>query len=254
MREKLSFENSKGDKLVGVLSNPNGSVDVPIVILCHGFSSSKESKTFTSMERGLNRFGIASFRFDFYGHGESDGKFEDITISEAVDDILRAIDFLKGKGYSRIGLLGSSFGGISSIMAASKSDDLVVLALKGPVSDYKEVELLRKGLDVIERWRESGFMTHCKSDGTPLKLNYSFYEDIKNNNGYQAAEKIKIPVIIVHGDADEVVPLEQSKKTCEIIEDCRLEIIPGANHRFKEGDSFERSIDFFVDFIVDNLK
>ena len=153
MSEKLYFENSKGDKLVGVLSNPSDDLSVPIIILCHGHSSSKDSKTFTSIEERLNNSGIASFRFDFYGHGESEGYFGDCTISEAACDILNAIDFLKEKGYSKIGLLGSSFGGISSLIAASKTSDLIVLALKAPVSDYKEQKVKsigkRKGLDLI---------------------------------------------------------------------------------------------------------
>ena len=196
MSEKLYFENSKGDKLVGVLSNPSDDLSVPIIILCHGHSSSKDSKTFTSIEERLNNSGIASFRFDFYGHGESEGYFGDCTISEAACDILNAIDFLK----------------------------------------------------------EKGFRPYFKSDGTELKLNYGFYEDFENNNGYEAAEKIKIPTIIVHGDSDETVSIEQSKKTASIIGNCKLEIIEGANHRFTEGNHFDRSIKLLSDFIIDTLK
>lgn len=254
MREKLYFENSKGDRLVGVLSNPSGEVGVPVVILCHGHSSSKDSKTFVSLEEKLNNANIATFRIDLYGHGESEGEFENCTISEAVEDILKAIDFLKEKDYSRIGLLGSSFGGISSLMVASKSDDLVILALKSPVSDYKEQKLKSIGEEGIKEWKENGFRPYFKSDGIELKLNYSFYEDFENNNGYEAAEKIKIPTIIVHGDADETVPVEQSKKTASIIKDCKLEIVKGANHRYTEEDHFDKSIKLLSDFLIDNLK
>ncbi|MAH42743.1 alpha/beta hydrolase, partial [archaeon] len=73
MKKKLTFQNSKGDKLVGILSDSGSKT---IVIMCHGFTSSKESGTYINLEKMLNEKGIATFRFDFYGHGESDGKFE----------------------------------------------------------------------------------------------------------------------------------------------------------------------------------
>ena len=136
MKQKITFQNSKGDNIVGILSNLSENVDVPIIVLCHGFSSGKDSPTYVDLEEQLNSKGVATFRFDFYGHGESDGEFEDITISEAVDDALKAIEFVKGKGFSKVGLFGSSFGGITTLMVASQVDDLLVLGLKAPVSDY----------------------------------------------------------------------------------------------------------------------
>jgi enterochelin esterase-like enzyme len=51
---------------------------------------------------------------------------------------------LKKLGYTKIGLMGSSFGGISSIMAASKTNDLFVLTLKSPVSNFEEKEIMTK--------------------------------------------------------------------------------------------------------------
>src|SRR3972149_4115310 len=113
MEEKTSFQNSKGDKLVGIVNKSNNKDW--ILIMAHGFSSNKNTKNFVKLSEMLRTKGISSFRFDFWGHGESDGKFENITISEAVDDILNAIKFVKELGYKNIGLLGSSFGGISSI-------------------------------------------------------------------------------------------------------------------------------------------
>ncbi len=253
VEEKLTFENSKGDKLIGVLSNPADSVNVPVIILCHGFSSNKDSLTFVSMEEKLNNKNIATFRFDFYGHGESEGKFEDITVSEAVDDAQKAIEFLMGKGYSKIGLFGSSFGGITSLIVASRIDDLFVLALKSPVSDYKEVELLRRGDEGIKEWKERGYISHKKSDGTFLRLNYSFYQNIEDNNSYEVAKKIKIPVMIVHGNADETVPVEQSKKTASLIENCKLEFVEGADHRYTKPEDFEKCLKLLSDFIIEEV-
>ena len=136
MKEKLFFKNSKGNKLCGILSNPTSHKENPIIILCHGFSTGKDGRTYLRLEEILNKNGVSTLRFDLFGHGESEGKFEEITTSEAVDDIENAIQFLKASGYKKIGLFGSSFGGMASIIAASKTNDLYVLALKSPVSDY----------------------------------------------------------------------------------------------------------------------
>ena len=102
MKKKIFFKNSKGSKLCGILSNPTSQKEKSIIILCHGFSTSKEGRTYVRLEQILNGSGISTFRFDFFGHGESEGKFEEITTSEAVDDIQNAIRFLKESDYKKI--------------------------------------------------------------------------------------------------------------------------------------------------------
>lgn len=250
--EKVDFTNSKGDKLIGILSGPPAYSNRPVIVICHGFSSSKDSATFVQLEQLLNLEDIATFRFDVFGHGESDGNFADITVSEAVDDILRAINYVKNKGYQRIGLLGSSFGGLSSIMAASKNSDLFILVLKSPVSDYAEVELIRRGEEGIKDWREKGYDYYESGSGKKLKLNYAFFEDFKNNQGYKAAPHIQVPTLIVHGDADESVPIEQSKKTAQLIPDCRLATVEGANHWYSnQPEYFPKMLKLITEFVVE---
>jgi len=251
METKLYFKNSKGDNLCGVLSDLASNKGLPIIILCHGFSSSKDAQTYKRLEEILNNHKISTLRFDFFGHGESEGKFEDITISEAADDILNAISFIKGLGYSRIGLVGSSFGGIASIMAASKTNDLFILVLKSPVLDYEEVVMKTK--KELGEWKKKGYTYYRGGDGRKLKLNYTFFENFKDNNGYKAAEKIKIPTLIVHGDKDETVPIEQSKKTSALIGNCKLEIVKGSDHRYSDPENFEKMIKLVSEFIINHL-
>jgi len=252
MKRKISFKNAKGNKLVGVLSNPTNDMSRPIIILCHGFSTGKSSDTYVSLEQRLNKKIVSTFRFDFFGHGESEGKFEDITTTEAVDDILNAIKFLKKLGYRKIGLVGTSFGGIASIMAASKTDDLQVLALKSPVSNYEDKYIKAETKEELEEWKRKGWKYYITGDGKKLRLNYNFYEDFKNNDGYKAVKKIKIPTIIIHGDKDESVPVEQSKKTASLMKNCKLEIIKEADHRYSKPEDREKMLNLISEFVVKN--
>lgn len=255
MEEKLFFYDSRGNRLCGILSNPANDKLKSIIILCHGFSSNKESKTYTTLQKALNQKNVSTFRFDFYGHGESEGKFEDTTISLAVDAVLQAVKFLKEENYSKIGLVGGSFGGMASLIVASQSEDLFILALKAPVSDYLGKLVAQKSQQEIKDWEEKGFIYYLSGKQGKLKLNYSFFEDAKKyENYYRSYKKIKIPVLIVHGDEDTTVPLKQSRKTCSVIPDCRLEVIEGADHFFKEPAQFERVINLIVSFIEEKSK
>jgi len=254
--KKIFFQDKQGNKICGILSNPTEDKTKPIIILCHGFSTSKDSSTYKTMQESLNQHQLSTFRFDFYGHGESDGKFEDITLTKAVNNILETIVFLKKQGYPQIGLLGSSFGGNASLLATCKIKDIFVLALKCPVSNYFENQILKKSPEEIANWKTQGFIyyfsnTHQKKK----KLKYSFFEDIKNyKNDSSKYKTITLPTIIVHGDQDITVPVEQSKKTAEIIPHCTLEIIKGADHFFKGPGHFTKMIKLLTNFIIKHSK
>ena len=250
MQEKIYFSNSNGVKLCGILSNPASDVFSPIIILCHGFTTSKDNFTNRKLEEILNQKNIVTFRFDFFGHGESEGDFSQITISEGVDDILQAVKYLKTLGYSKIGLFGGSFGGICAIMAASKIKDLYLLALKSAVGNYKERDLAVKSKEELTSWKQEGYQIYVSGNGDEHKLNYSFFEDYDNNDGYIAAENIKIPTLVVHGDADESVPVEQAVKISKILQNGKLELVEGANHHYSGLGHFDKMIKIISDFII----
>ena len=250
METLVSFKNIKGDKLVGILSNPSQDKSKPIIIICHGFASNKNRPNFVNLSLAFNQQHISTLRFDFYGHGESDGKFENITVTEAVDDILQAINYLKKLGYKKIGLCGSSFGGLASLIAASKSPDLFALTLKSPVSDFKELFNLSKTKEEISLWKKRGYDYYQNSDGNKLKLSYTFYGDIKNNTAYRIASKIPIPTLITHGDHDETVPIEQSIKTAKLIKNCTLKIVKGADHRYTNQAHAAEMLEAISNFII----
>lgn len=249
MENRIVFKNSKGDKLVGILSD-GGNKDF-VLVMAHGFSSNKNTTNFVKLSQMLGGKSLSTFRFDFWGHGESGGKFDEITISEAVDDILQAIKYVKGLGYKKVGLLGSSFGGISSTMAASKSNDLVFLVLKSPVSDYWELERGRYTQEQLEEWKNKGYREY-EDDGKKMRVNYTFVADFDKNNAYEAATSIVIPTLVVHGNADSDVPYSQSQKLVTVLPNARLVTVDGANHRYTEGNHAEQMLKAIYDFVLSN--
>lgn len=250
MKRKISFKSSRGHNLSGVLSDPSGNRCLPVMVLCHGLGTGKDGRTCVTLEETWNRKKISTFRFDFFGHGESDGDFADLTISEAVDDVRSALRFLKDSRYERIGLFGSSFGGYAALLTASRSDELCVLTLKSPVSDYLGLLIARDHNRDIESWKQDGFIFVEGADGKKIRLNYSFFEDTEKISGCLRAENIKAPTLIVHGDRDETVPIAQSRRTADLIPCCRLEIIEGADHEYSDTKHFEMMIDSVSDFAV----
>ena len=101
---------------------------------------------------------------------------------------------------------------------------------------------------------KKGYRYYVSGDGRKLRLNYSFFEDFKNNNGYDAAPKIKVPTIIVHGNADEIVPFKQSVKTSKLIPNCKLHPVKGSNHHYDGQGHAEEMLQALEDFIVEQAK
>lgn len=138
-------------------------------------------------------------------------------------------------------------------MAASKTKDLKFLTLKSPVSDYWELEKGRYTDEELKEWKDKGYREY-EDDGEYMRVNYTFIEDFKNNDAYKAAENIKVPTLVVHGDADNDVPYSQSKKLVSILPIAKLTTIKGANHRYTEGNHAEQMLKAIFDFTLENIR
>src|SRR6266545_936717 len=209
MEEALTFQDQQGHRSAGILTAPKAKTD-RAVLLCHGFLSNKNSTTNKTLTRALTEQGIATFRFDFFGQGESDGPFENITVTIALGQALAALDWMSARGYKRIGLVGSSFGGLIAILTASKKPELACLGLKCPVADFAEVLRLEFGEAGMAHWKTHQEIPDVTGGPKPVRLRYALYENCLEYDGYEEAAMIKIPTLIVQGEKDELVPLHQS--------------------------------------------
>ena len=226
--EKVFFENSKGQKLCGILEEVNSKKE--IVILVHGFASSKDTWSRKLFSKEIGERDINSLAIDLNGCGESEGNFAEHTISQAADDVHHAIEFVKSKGYKEISLVGRSAGGITSMVVALHHPEIKTLVLKCPVSDYPSQIIRKKSFEVIEKWKTNGSINYLLGNGRELTLNYSFFEDAQKYVMHDKVKDIKCPVLIVHGDADVTVLLKDSKKLVNGFPNAQLIIIKGAKH------------------------
>ena len=255
--QSLNFRDPQGHSVSAVLVTPEKGTD-RLVLLCHGFLSNKNSTTNRTLTTRLVDEGIATFRFDFFGQGGSEGPFERITLTAAVQQTLTALELVRTKGYTRIGLVGSSFGGLAAILAASRSassgHDLSVVALKCPVPDFPEMLRREFGEAGMERWKKDHEIPDVTGGSTPVRLRFAFYEDCLAYDAYKAAEQIQAPVLIVQGDRDEYVPLDQSRRLYDALKGRkRLDVLPGADHSFTKPEDFRRMTTLIADWMIEHL-
>ncbi len=234
MQNDITFHSTWGTKLSWILTSPSENFsETPLMILCHWFSSNKWRTTYLDIEKHMLDIGVATFRFDFFGHGESWWDLGDITLTEAVDDTLQAFKLMKEMWFEKIGLFWSSFGWCTALNVASQlNEQLYCLVCKCPPSDYAQQKERKLWKEWMKRWQEEWTNIYEMSRWRVAHLKYAYYEDMKNNNVHEKAHKITIPTLIVHGTADQTVLPRHSEKTAELIPDCELQLVEWANHRF----------------------
>jgi alpha/beta superfamily hydrolase len=125
MERLVEFANRSGRRLRGMIHQPGESFSgrPAGVVFFHGFTGDRMEShwLFVKCSRDLERAGIASLRFDFFGSGESEGEFREATLEGEVADAQDAVDFFRREGGidgERLGLLGLSLGGgIAALVA-----------------------------------------------------------------------------------------------------------------------------------------
>ncbi len=211
--ERFSFPNKKGDLLAGVLHLPKKKTE-KCVVLCHGFTGSKEH--WRSFGHAFEAAGIAAFRFDFTGSGESKGSFAKTGYAAEVADLESAIDLMEERGFKRIGLIGHSFGGGVVVLASAKDRRVKAVIATAPTV-FPKGEMLAKYAD----------------DYAHIKMDESFFDDVKKVNIIGAGKKRSAPLFIITGTADDVIPCEESKELfANASEPKELKLIGGADHDF----------------------
>jgi len=258
MEEKVFFTNTDGLRLCGVLIKPQKETQ-KCVVLCHGITVDKdEDGIYTKLARKLADVGFAAFRFDFRGHGESEGNSTDMTVKGEERDLEAAIEWLKNKGYKKFGIVGASFGGGATSLFTSKHQDIVfAFSVWNAVVDYSSLinpilpwQKKRWGKPAFDRVENNGFTTL----GSGFKVGKGLMYEIKNLKPWEELLKVKIPVLFVHGDRDTYVPYDDSVKYSKMLTNAQLVTVKGAEHGFHDRkEDSELADKVTVDFFLENL-
>jgi pimeloyl-ACP methyl ester carboxylesterase len=245
--ERVAFFNRRGQRLCGIAHRPDEAPKAAAV-LCHGMGSSKESEKFILLGRDLADRGVLALRFDFAGSGESEGKFEEVTYSGEAEDIAAAYDVVAKNGIGKIAVVGSSMGGTAALLFAAGGQPLAALAtIAAPVHPEK---FASRFLTEQERrkWRAKGFIVY-----NGLRLDSTLLEDVERIDVAAAARTITAPALVLHGDRDPTVPVEEGRELyAALAGPKRLVILNGAEHRLT-GAHLQKTVDETSEWLTEYL-
>ena len=206
----------------------------PMVILMHGIFSSKDYNPMPALAKGLARAGIASIRFDFDGHGKSEGRMQDMTVEKEIADAIAVWEYAKSLPYvDGIGFLGHSQGGVIASMTAGR------LAEAGSSAPLAMV-LIAPG-SVIKNACQGGKFFNARFDPKDppeyircwgiKKLGREYLLTTQTLDIYGTASAYQGKVLILHGTKDSIVPMWCSERYKETYgERAELVVIDGENH------------------------
>ncbi len=244
--------------LRGMLHIPdNVQGKVPMVILLHGFADDRNEINFvhTELSRRLCKEGIASVRFDLYGSGESDGTFEDVTISNEILDAKAILDSVVQLDFvdpDKVALHGTSLGAcVASIVAGQCKEKIQALSCWCIASDLVtnlQEHMTLCGQDV------SNLKEDDRADVEGLVFSKAFYLDALTIDPYKEASQFDKHVNLVHGDKDTTASCSCSLRLKDIFQDrANLLIVQGADHRFTSFEYREARMKSAIDFLVKEL-
>jgi len=246
MEKQVHFKNHLGEKLTGTLHQLEKPSDRGIII-GHCFTCSRHTRVLQKMGRDLAAARFTVLRFDFSGNGQSDGAFIDSSYSKHIAEMKTATAFLSDNGARWIGLAGHSMGGNIALLTAARLKSVrAVCVLAGRISGMKAAHFLsREQQSKLERTGRVSFT----SRGRSLELSKDFFADADTYDLFKLLGSFKKPLLIIHGDRDEIVPVDEAlqaqKRNPAAI---TLAIIPGADHMFSQEDHRRQVVGMVVDW------
>ena len=225
----------------------------PLAVLMHGFMSNKELFPLPELACALAKEGIASVRFDFDAHGESEGRFVDMTLSTEMADAKAVLEYVCNMPFvTAIALIGHSQGGVIAGMLAGEMENqperpccLVQLA---PAAVLKDDALAGRCMNAKYDAANppESVSVFCQEVGRV------YFLESQNLPIYETSAKYTGRVCIIHGEKDKIVPISYSERYHQSYNDCELHILQGEGHMLdcdKTG-----LIKLVTTFLTDNLQ
>lgn len=214
----------------------------PGVIFFGGFHSDMTGTKAAALDAHCERTGRAFVRFDYTGHGQSSGKFEEGTIGRWAADAIAVLD---GVAEGPQVIVGSSMGGWIMLLAAlARPDRVAALAGVAAAPDFTE-DLIWASLapDARKELKEKGqWIRPSAYEEEPYPITMRLIEEGRDHLMLRGPISIRCPVRLLHGMRDVDVPWEVSGKIMSLLEseDATLTLIKEGDHRLSEPPDIER--------------
>ena len=221
------IRNAFGERLDFTV-HPGAAGNDTLLVIGHGVTGNKERPHLVALAEGLARAGVTVLRLSFSGNGASEGAFTTSTITKEVADLGAVLDVLSGW---RIGYAGHSMGGAVGVLRASSDPRIRFL-----------ISLAGMAHTAAFAQREFGTVepgAGCMWDNPECPLSAEFMADMARiGDVLAAAQAVTVPWLLLHGMADDVVPVQDSAAVMKVAgPNARLVTIPDGDHGFSEGNT-----------------
>lgn len=207
--QKITFQNSNGDSLSGIIDFPLVNKPKAFVLFAHCFTCSKNLKSVDHISQSFTSQGMAVLRFDFTGLGQSKGDFSDTNFSTNLSDLKDAYHFLEENFQAPQIMVGHSLGGAAVLHVSGQLDAVKAVATIGAPSSPTHVShLLDAGKDELEEKGEA----EVNIGGRPFKMKKQFLEDLKANEKEEIIKNLKKALLILHSPQDNIVGIDSAQE------------------------------------------
>ena len=218
--------------------------------MCHGFTGDKyELGRFPKAANALNDEGFDVLLFDFSGSGENPREI--VTLTKQIQDLEDVYKWIKSLGYSNIGTIGLSLGGITSLLA--KLPERKAAVFWAPT--FYPSRIITRLQTLLVRLQTVITQSPLKipsSDTDSILIDATSLNSIKNVNCEATLRTFDTPTLIIQGTEDETVKVSHSRDAISIMpqdDNHKLVEVEGANHVFDGAH-----LDLFIAHSIDWLK
>ena len=236
--EELWF-HKKDQKIYGLMYRPKKVQKAPLIIICHGFGGSHKVNL-VSADIYANA-GYAVCSIDFCGGSDktiSDGSVMEMSVITEKEDLLAVVGQAGKLPYideKRIYLWGESQGAFVAALAAAEIPEKIA----GEILLYPALNLADMGK---RQFTKKADVTDSVFMDT--KLGPVYYQDIWDLDIYGSISRYLGPVLLLHGDQDELVPIAYSEKAKDVFKNVEYHVISGQGHSFY--DEAGRKVDRMI--------
>jgi len=234
----INFRSKDGLVLEGTLRITKGPTKF-VILFVHGITVDREEDGFyTEFAKKMDSISAISFRFDLRGHGVSQGKYEELTLAEVINDIDSAVNELQKHvpPHTPLIIIAASFsGGLASNWTFENSNKVHSLVLLNPLFNYSKHMLFSKWFWVNEEisvkgnelLKTQGWLPHRE-----FRMGPKLIDELSHLKSFEKIKYPSIPTLVVHGNKDSVVSFEIAQKYSDSNNNSTFEIINGADHGF----------------------